>query len=497
MVSDKDSLDDEAQGAEMAPKTEPPGPSEAGTVDGPAPDEPSTVQNANLTDTNMVAEVAAVEVEEPEPPLPLKPIPEAIDDSQDETSVAIEEKGSSAPSYHAPLDEPPIDPTAPEITRPPLLERMGVLPAGTDGSTMADFPADLEPTTSVSAEVAPEVYVSDAPRPAQDFASVHADAISALISVAAIASKTAAVKRYVAPPQAVFDAPASANPVELIPEPKPEAVPRAEAGIEPQFKAELEPQTAIEIEAPAATRDPQPAPAAQAAAHQSWIKRAGWFAVRAAAAYSALLIALVALFRFVDPPGSALMAIRRIGGTQIEQTWVPISTMSPHLVRAVVVSEDWTFCSHNGIDLEAIEQAIEKAGDGIPRGASTISMQVAKNMFLWPSKSYVRKAIELPLTLTMELMWPKRRILEVYLNVAEWGPGIFGAEAAAQHHFQKPASSLTAREAAQLAASLPNPFRRDAGDPGPQTARKAGVIQARMRIAGPVANCVLPSAKGS
>jgi monofunctional glycosyltransferase len=160
------------------------------------------------------------------------------------------------------------------------------------------------------------------------------------------------------------------------------------------------------------------------------------------------------------------------------------------------VSEDWTFCTHNGIDLEAIEQAIEKAGDGIPRGASTISMQVAKNMFLWPSKSYVRKAIELPLTLTMELMWPKRRILEVYLNVAEWGPGIFGAEAAAQHHFQKPASSLTAREAAQLAASLPNPFRRDAGDPGPQTARKAGVIMARMRIAGTAASCVLPPAKG-
>ena len=228
-----------------------------------------------------------------------------------------------------------------------------------------------------------------------------------------------------------------------------------------------------------------------------WARLAGVFALKAVAAYAAAILALLVIVRFVDPPGSALMALRWVSGTGIQQTWVPIGTMSPHLVRAVVVSEDWTFCSHNGIDIEAMRTAIEKAGDGIPRGASTISMQVAKNMFLWPSKSYVRKAIEVPLTLVMELLWPKRRILEIYLNVAEWGPGIFGAEAAAQHHFQKPASSLTAREAAQLAATLPNPFRRDAGDPGPQTARKASVIQARMRIAGAVANCILPPQGGS
>ena len=189
------------------------------------------------------------------------------------------------------------------------------------------------------------------------------------------------------------------------------------------------------------------------------------------------------------------MALRWISGAGVQRTWVPIETISPHLVRAVVVSEDGSFCSHKGIDFEAMQQAIEKAGDGIPRGASTISMQVTKNMFLWPSKSYIRKAIKIPFTLFMELAWPKRRILEVYLNVAEWGPGIFGAEAASQHHFQKPAASLTAREAAQLAASLPNPIRRDAGDPGPQTSRKAGVIQARMRIAGGVANCVLPATR--
>jgi monofunctional biosynthetic peptidoglycan transglycosylase len=139
-----------------------------------------------------------------------------------------------------------------------------------------------------------------------------------------------------------------------------------------------------------------------------------------------------------------------------------------------------------------MREAIENASDGIPRGASTISMQVTKNVFLWPSKSYLRKLIEIPITLVVELIWPKWRTLEIYLNVAEWGPGIFGAEAAARHHFNKPAGKLNQREAALLAASLPNPFIRDAGDPGPRTTRKAGIIQARMRASGPaIADCVL------
>jgi monofunctional biosynthetic peptidoglycan transglycosylase len=159
-------------------------------------------------------------------------------------------------------------------------------------------------------------------------------------------------------------------------------------------------------------------------------------------------------------------------------------------VRAVIVSEDGRFCSHHGIDLDAIEDAIERSKGGIPRGASTISMQVTKNLFLWSSRSYLRKIVELPLTLLMELWWPKARILEIYLNIAEWGPGIFGAEAAAQHHFRRPASGLTEREAALLAAALPNPIRRDAGDPGPRTVRKAVVIQSRVRAAGDVAGCV-------
>jgi monofunctional biosynthetic peptidoglycan transglycosylase len=220
---------------------------------------------------------------------------------------------------------------------------------------------------------------------------------------------------------------------------------------------------------------------------------AGYFA----AGYLALVLVLILAYRVVDPPGSTLILWRWLGGTAIDRTWVPIEQISPNLVRAVVVAEDGRFCDHWGIDFEAIEEAIARAGDGVPRGASTISMQVVKNLFLWSSKSYLRKLIELPLTVVMELVWPKRRILEIYLNIAEWGPGVFGAEAAARHHFHKSASRLGESEAALLAASLPNPVRRDASDPGPRTSHKARVIQARMRIAGPVAGCVAGGGAGA
>jgi monofunctional biosynthetic peptidoglycan transglycosylase len=202
------------------------------------------------------------------------------------------------------------------------------------------------------------------------------------------------------------------------------------------------------------------------------------------------VLVLIVVYRFMDPPASTLMVYEALLGAGARQSWVPLERVSPHLVRAVLVSEDGRFCSHRGIDVAAMRVAIERATDGIPRGASTISMQVTKNLFLWQSKSYLRKLVELPLTLIMELLWPKSRILEVYLNVAEWGPGIFGAEAAAQHHFNKSAAALSEREAAQLAASLPNPLVRDAGDPGPRVRRKASIIQARIRSSGDVASCV-------
>lgn len=209
------------------------------------------------------------------------------------------------------------------------------------------------------------------------------------------------------------------------------------------------------------------------------------------AAWFSVVLVLIVIFRFVNPPGSMLMLLQGATGTEITQTWVPISRISRNLIRAVVVSEDGRFCHHMGVDIEEVGKAVERAVDGSPRGASTISMQLSKNLFLWPTKSFLRKAIELPVTLAIELIWPKRRILEVYLNIVEWGPGIFGAEAASRYHFNKSASRLTAREAALLAVTLPNPVERVAGEPGRLTNRLANLIQLRARRSGWAANCVL------
>jgi monofunctional biosynthetic peptidoglycan transglycosylase len=156
----------------------------------------------------------------------------------------------------------------------------------------------------------------------------------------------------------------------------------------------------------------------------------------------------------------------------------------------VIVSEDGRFCSHWGIDFAEVAAAIKRTSGGVPRGASTITMQVAKNLFLWPAKSYLRKVVEVPLTYAIEMLWPKRRILEVYLNIAEWGPGVFGAEAAARAHFGQSAGSLGARQSAQLAVSLPNPILRDAGSPGPRAARRASVIQRRALSMRSASSCV-------
>ena len=201
----------------------------------------------------------------------------------------------------------------------------------------------------------------------------------------------------------------------------------------------------------------------------------------------------IGVLRHVDPPGSMLIWTQRLAGQTIDQRWVPLRQISPHLVRAVVASEDNQFCRHQGIDLREIEAAwerMEQMGEDNVRGGSTISMQVAKNLFLWSGRSYLRKAIEIPLALGLEQMWTKERILEVYLNIAEWGPGVFGAEAAAQHHFRKPASRLSEREAALLAVALPNPHLRVAGRPSANLLKVAGVVERRARLAGPRVSCV-------
>lgn len=203
----------------------------------------------------------------------------------------------------------------------------------------------------------------------------------------------------------------------------------------------------------------------------------------------AVLIVLLAfwgggllLFRFVDPPATPLMVIRSIErGALVRQDSVALPTIAPTLTQAVIAAEDSRFCMHRGIDLGAVQEALEDYEEtGRLRGASTITMQVARNLFLWPGGGFVRKAIEAPLALALDALWPKRRIMEVYLNIAEMGDGLFGAEAAARAHFNKPAARLSSAEAARLAAVLPSPIRWNAARPTAYIERRTAIIQARM-----------------
>ncbi|MBN9581892.1 MAG: monofunctional biosynthetic peptidoglycan transglycosylase [Afipia sp.] len=186
-------------------------------------------------------------------------------------------------------------------------------------------------------------------------------------------------------------------------------------------------------------------------------------------------------------PVSTLMIGRYLTGRPVERTWVDIDRMAPALPRSVVAAEDAKFCSHRGIDWDAVQDVIEDVQDGeVARGGSTITQQVAKNLFLWPGRSVIRKALEFPLALWIDLVLSKKRILELYLNIAELGPGgRFGAEAGAQYAFGRPASALSAREAALLAAILPNPVTRSARNPGPGVRRLAATYMARARAVGP------------
>jgi monofunctional glycosyltransferase len=199
----------------------------------------------------------------------------------------------------------------------------------------------------------------------------------------------------------------------------------------------------------------------------------------------------VVAYRWISPPTSMLMLTQRATGTAINRTWQPLDRISPNLLRAVIMSEDAGFCAHRGVDWKELARVYEQSLDGgATGGGSTLSMQVTKNLFLWPSKSYVRKAIEVPLTLMADTWWGKPRMLEFYLNVAEWGPGIFGAEAAARVYFKKSAADLNEAEAALLAVALPNPLQRNAGNPSSLQRRLAAKVQARMRVAASNVRCL-------
>jgi monofunctional biosynthetic peptidoglycan transglycosylase len=199
-----------------------------------------------------------------------------------------------------------------------------------------------------------------------------------------------------------------------------------------------------------------------------------------------LLVALpvlILIYRFVPAPLTPLMVLRQMQGEGLDKRWVDYDAISPNLRRAVLASEDARFCTHHGFDWTEIDAALNdfQSGDRL-RGASTITQQTAKNLFLWPG-GWLRKIVEVNPTVLLELLWPKRRILETYLNIVEWGPGLYGAEAASRAYFGRPARLLTAPEAALMAAVLPNPRRWSPAKPTEYIRSRATTILARMSAA--------------
>lgn len=198
------------------------------------------------------------------------------------------------------------------------------------------------------------------------------------------------------------------------------------------------------------------------------------------------LFALI-VYRFINPPLTPLMLLRSIDQREwVQHQSVGFDAISPSLVRAVIAAEDSRFCQHHGIDFDAVGDALaDYESRGRLRGASTITMQVARNVFMWNGGGAIRKIVEAPLALLLDAVWSKRRIVEVYLNIAELGQGVFGAEAAARIHFHKPARALTSKESARLVSVLPNPIRWNAARPTPYIHQRTSIIQTRIGQLGP------------
>ena len=226
---------------------------------------------------------------------------------------------------------------------------------------------------------------------------------------------------------------------------------------------------------------------------QAWARP--WLRLTIKVAAVLLLLPIVLTILYLPPfvhPISTLMVKDLITFQGYDRRWVPLEDIAPALVHSVVMSEDGQFCSHRGVDLAELKVVIDDAISGEqPRGASTITMQTVKNLFLW-SRPFgtLRKVVELPLAVYMDLVMPKRRIMEIYLNIAEWGPNIYGIEAAAQHHFGRSAKNLTRRQAALLTVALPNPITRNPARPGPGLRRLANLIQSRAARAGGYVGCL-------
>ena len=224
-----------------------------------------------------------------------------------------------------------------------------------------------------------------------------------------------------------------------------------------------------------------------------WLSRLAWALALAILVVVLLPYLLVPLYRTVNPV-STLMLWRWATGARVERSFVPIERMAPALPMTVIASEDGRFCSHRGIDWRELRERLDDVDDiSAARAVSTITQQTVKNLFLWPGRSFVRKALELPLALWIDFVLPKRRVLEIYLNIAEWGPtGQFGAEAGSRYAFNKSVRLLSPREAALLAAVLPNPRRRSAKQPGPAVRRLALIYEVRGAAQAALAFCARP-----
>ena len=212
----------------------------------------------------------------------------------------------------------------------------------------------------------------------------------------------------------------------------------------------------------------------------------GW----AALTLLVLFVGLVALYA-VARPVSTLMLARMIEGKSYRRTYAPLRTIAPAALAAVIASEDASFCDNDGVDWGALRDVLSGAGErGPSRGASTITMQTAKNLFLWPGRSVIRKGLEIGMALVLGEAWSKPRTLEIYLNIAEWGDGLYGIEAAAQRYFHKSARQLNAQEAGLLATSLPNPIRRNPARPSPMQRRLAASLEEKARGNADLRHCL-------
>jgi monofunctional biosynthetic peptidoglycan transglycosylase len=220
------------------------------------------------------------------------------------------------------------------------------------------------------------------------------------------------------------------------------------------------------------------------------------FLFRFAFAFSMLIVLVPALFLFIYRfefvhPVSTLMVKEALVGHGAKREWIDIEDMAPVLYQSVLSSEDGQFCAHSGVDWGALNQVIEDAIDGErTRGASTITMQLVKNLFLWPNRSFIRKGLEIPYAMMAELILPKKRIMEIYLNIAEWDKGIFGVELAAQEYFGRSAAKLGPRYSSLLAVTLPNPKQRNAAKPSRSMDRVARIVQRRAKASGAYVQCL-------